>query len=102
MNQRAKNWFFRLLHPGFWVQNYHTCAGWDAALNRMMDANLPVKQAGAYSVMLGSVPVWVANWPAAYGRHGMDGEALAYPLTRIRLRHYIANQIAEKAIAEAA
>lgn len=95
MSDRLANFLFRLTHPTFWLQNCTTCEAVDAVLNALMDAEAPVKM-GSHTTRIADLEVWTCNWPYAYGSiYGM-GDQLARPLTRVRLRKYIARKTAEQ------
>lgn len=79
----------RLL-PQFWLQNYPTDWEWDATLNRLLDEHPAIKPAGNYTVLVGGVEVWAANYPYAYGRpYTPKMDALPSVATRKRLHSLV-------------
>ena len=94
---RINNFLYRLLHPTFWLQNYPSDESVDILLNVMMDADAPVK-VGEHETQIGDLRIWTSNWPYAYGRVQGMGDPMPFPLTRVRLRKYIARKVAEREI----
>lgn len=95
MSKRLSNFLFRIFNPSFWFQNYPSDDAIDILLNVLMDADAPVK-VGSHQTELGSLIVWTSNWPYAYGTINGMGGGLAYPITRIRLKKYIARKVGER------
>jgi hypothetical protein len=94
---RLKNIIFRITHPAFWLQNEPTCWEHDAWLWQKMRDGAVVKYRGSYTCELDGVPMWVSNWPYAYGSLHVDGAPLPAPLTRVALRRYIVKQFLDHA-----
>ena len=86
----------RLFSPRFWLQNDPTDWEWDAALNRLMD-KYPVTLAGACTVYLGGVEVWVGNYPYAYGNpYSPQKDVLPSVATRKRLKSRVDEVVNKK------
>lgn len=76
---------YRLL-PQYWIQLYPTDKYWDKLLNELLD-NYQPKQSGMHVVTLNDCPVWVSNWPYAYGHpYNSTIEVLPAVATRRRLK----------------
>jgi hypothetical protein len=77
------------LIPGFWLQNYKTDLDWDRALNKALDAD-NINVVSSCTVMVNGIPVWIENWPYAYGSLYSSGcNFLPKVATRKRLRKAI-------------
>ncbi len=55
-----------LLHPSCWTRNFRTNIEWDAYLNVMLD-NPHFSRLSGFTIHLNKVPVWIGNFPYAYG-----------------------------------
>lgn len=87
---RVKNLLFRLFDVRFWLQNQETDWEWDAELIRILDEGPEVKVVSSAVVKLAGREIWVSNYPYAYGNEDRVNYLLPSPLTRRRLRGYLA------------
>ena len=61
-----RDFFYRLLRPRHWVRNYSYDENWDAFVRQSIsDQKIVVKCEKI--AMLSGVPVWIGNYPYAYG-----------------------------------
>ena len=95
----ALNAFLRVINPAWWVNLFKISHEWDKALNQAMDDGVEVHKmsSSGYTVMLGNQPIWISNFPYAYGYAWGDGQTreeyrVPLHLTRYRLRRYIKSQ----------
>lgn len=100
MNYRLKNFLFRLFCPSFWHQIEKTCLIWDKALNEILDKN-PNVVTGPYETKIGDLSIWTSNYPYSYGHPSNSSNMLPLPITRVRLRNYIAKKESDLAIKKA-
>lgn len=84
MTKRRFDW--GRLHPRFWLQSYPTDWEWDALLNELLDAELPIVKS-YYTVKIGAVDIWTGNYPYAFGQpYSPSVRVLPSTATRKRLR----------------
>lgn len=88
---KLRNFFYRLTHPSFWLQNVKTCYYWDEKLNQLLDKNPEVTSLTPLTCSLNGFEVWIGNYPYAYGGPWIMPrlEFLPAPLTRVRLKRYL-------------
>ena len=58
--------WMRMLDPRAWIQAYPTCREWDAILNEQLDKHGAFR-VDKFTARVGSLEVWVENWPYSYG-----------------------------------
>ena len=57
-----------LFYPRIWSLLYPINKTWDKFLNDLLDSgNVKFKHNGPFSVKINGIPVWISNYPYAYG-----------------------------------
>ena len=81
-------WLRVLTRPHMWIRNEPTDKDWDIKLRGLLKSNRPYSRGCGFTVRLGGVPVWVQNWPYAYGyQFGGEGrKKLPSRRTALQLR----------------
>jgi hypothetical protein len=74
----------RLLR-GPWIQNAKTDWLWDELLNKALDQH-GATRSSSYTAKVGSMEVWIGNWPFAYGSPHRPHEAEMMPSVKTRRR----------------
>lgn len=99
---KLKDIFTIITSPTHWFRLGRTSKELSYRLNNLMDAGAEV-EIYSYRAKLGSVNLWVSNYPYAYGSLLRDSpfsaleEDIPDRITVIRLRNYISKKIIEKA-----
>lgn len=88
-------WF----NPSFFVMCDHYDKDWDDCLNYIMDKKIPIKNYDGYVLKAKDVPIWVSNYPFAYGTPwGLRHESRkkrASRYTIYRFKKYVDQQLKE-------
>jgi hypothetical protein len=95
---RLKNALFRISRPGWWMQNERTDYGYDDMVRKMLDRH-PLKYVGGHTAKLGTLTLWVANYPYAFGTPQWPrvvANVLPAPLTRRELKRRLLADFAAK------
>lgn len=74
-----------IFRPSFWLMNHSYCPVHDTILNKLMDKH-DFTDIGAFTAYLGSVEIWIANYPYSVGIREVSCSSRPSRLTIVRMK----------------
>lgn len=81
-----------IFRPSFWLMNEPYSPAHDALLNKLMDEH-DFSDVGSHEAKLGSVYVWISNYPYGVGLYDMSHHSRPSRLTILRMWKKLAKDI---------